>query len=254
MIKTGLVLSGGAARGVAHLGILEVIEEMGITIEAISGVSSGAIVGALYGNGIKPREILEIICKTKQLQLIRPALSKTGFFRIEVLEDILKKYLNHQTFESLNLKLYVAATRLKDGKTKYFQTGDLIRPVVASSCIPVLFKPYEIDEEFFVDGGIINNLPVEPLITNCDRIIGLLCNPIDSIYQVTNMKSLLERTLLMAINTNTYSRRSQCDLLLEPPELGRFKAMNLSKATEIYEIGYRYANSRKKDLEKLFNC
>jgi NTE family protein len=95
----------------------------------------------------------------------------------------------------------------------------------------------------YIDGGILNNLPVEPLIGHCDVIIGSNCNPISENYEPGNMRSLMERSLLMAIGVNTYLKKENCDLFLEPETLKNFGGFDFSKAGEIFDIGYEYGKS-----------
>jgi NTE family protein len=124
--------------------------------------------------------------------------------------------------------------------------------VLASCAVPVVFQPIRIGDDAFIDGGVLNNLPVEPLIGKCDVIVGSNCNPVSEDYQPGNMRSLMERSLLMAINVNTFSKRELCDLFLEPDALNGFGAFDFSKAKEIFEIGYEYGKSVTDQLlEKL---
>jgi NTE family protein len=237
-MKIGLVLSGGGARGIAHLGVLKAFDEAGIQISAISGTSAGAIAGALYANGYTPEEILEIIISTNFFKLIRPAISKTGILKMGPAESIYRKYLPHNDFAKLKIPLTVAATDLKRGETMLFNSGDLIRAVMASSCIPVIFDPVEIDGEMYVDGGVLNNLPAEALIHTCDFIIGVNTNKVSTDYNLRNFRDLLERVLLMAINYNAYDRKKYCNILIEPEEIYRFSAFDVQKAKAIFKIGY----------------
>ncbi len=247
-MKVGLVLSGGGVRGVAHLGIIKALEELNIQIDVISGTSAGALVGAFYAAGLKPDDILEIIIRINKYLFFKPALGIGGLLSNKPLLSFIKKNLPATTFEELNCKLIVSATNYKNAKTKYFEKGDLIHTLLAASTIPVLYKPVIIDGEKYIDGGIVNNLPVEPLVGECSRIIGSLCNPIDDNFQRVNIKSALERVMLININTNTYSRKTLCDLILEPPRLKNFHVFNFSKALEIFNIGYYYTLDKKDEI------
>ncbi len=251
--KLGLVLSGGGARGIAHLGVLKVLDELGIKIGAITGSSSGAIAGALYASGYSPDEILQIINETNFFRLIRPAISKTGLLKMDSAEWLYKKYLSHDSFEDLRIPLTINATDLCLGRTVYFSQGDLIRPLMASTCIPVMFEPINIRGELFVDGGLLNNFPAEALVGTCDKIIGSHCNPVDETFEIMNMRTMLERAFLLTINANSYSRRNYCDLFIEPPALKTYHIFDLGKADEIFQIGYDYAKSRKTEILSFCN-
>src|SRR5690606_31809376 len=124
--------------------------------------------------------------------------SKFGFLNIKKLSSIYKQYLPVETFEQLPNKLYISAADISEGKTIFFSNGELIKAVLASSCLPVLFAPVEIDNRLMVDGGVINNLPVEPLIGQCDLIIGVHVNPTNTQFNIRSMKSMIERTFHLA--------------------------------------------------------
>jgi NTE family protein len=122
---------------------------------------------------------------------------------------------------------------------------------MASSAIPVIFAPVEIEGKFYIDGGITNNLPVEPLTGQCDRIIGLHCNPVDHDFDAGNVKGLLERTFLLAINGNVEKRKSVCDVFLEPYELRKYGAFDFTKSTDIFKAGYEFALKNEKNIQNL---
>ncbi len=240
MNKTGIALSGGGARGISHLGIIKAITESGINIDMISGTSAGSIIGALISVGYSPEEILDIIRSTKFFRFVRPAM-KRGLLDIEKAGDIFRKYISVNDFANLKIPLTLAATNLRTGTVDYFSKGDLIGPILASCCIPVIFKPYEYQGFPYVDGGILNNLPTEPLVKSCDRIIGSSCNPIDPDFESTSVRKIIERSLLLAVGGNTIESRRHCALFIEPPQLSKISGFELNRAEEIFNIGYEFA-------------
>ncbi len=250
-MKIGLALSGGGARGISHLGVLQLFEEIGLKIDSISGSSAGAIAGALFAVGYSPKEILELIISTKVYKMLRPALSKTGLLNLHKTERVFLKYFPDDDFSQLSIPLFVAATDLNKGTTTFFSRGPLIKPLLASASVPVIFEPVIIKNTAYIDGGILNNLPIEPLQDRCQRIIGLNSNPIGSDFQVTNVKDLVERSLLLAITNHTHTKASACHLFLEPPQLGKYKIFDFGKAREIFDIGYNYAKENLGKLEEL---
>ncbi|MFC2124783.1 patatin-like phospholipase family protein [Bacteroidota bacterium] len=247
-MKIGYALSGGGVRGVAHLGIIKLLEEEGIQPALISGTSAGAIVGAFYGQGYSPDEILEIIVKTKLMNVLGLAINWRGLLSLEKTEQVFQKYFPENSFDNLQIPLIVAATNSRTGEIAYFSEGDLIRPVLASSAIPVIFKPVEIKGESYIDGGIVSNLPTEPLIKHCDKIIGMHCNPIDRNYSGSNLKRLMERTFLLAINSNIIPSRKYCDIFIEPDDIMKYGALEFSKVIEIFKKGYKFASEHRKQL------
>jgi NTE family protein len=243
MKKVGISLSGGGSRGIVHIGILKAIDEAGIKISMVTGTSAGAVVGALYCSGYSPDEIHTMIKDTKLIKYVRPAISSSGLLKLETIESVFRKYIIDNTFEGLKIPLIVAATNLRNGTNTFLHDGLLIQSVLASCAVPVIFKPIHLNGETYIDGGILNNLPVEPLIGHCDVIIGSNCNPISENYETGNMRSLLERSLLMAINVNTLAKKDLCDVFLEPEELKKYGGFDFSKANEIFNIGYEYGKS-----------
>lgn len=253
MSKIGVALSGGGARGIAHLGVLQALDDMGLKIHALSGTSSGAIVGAFYAGGMPPKEVLELIIKTSLYKFLRPAISRTGLLKIQQLRRLFYKNLPQTSFHGLQRKLTVVATDVVKGQSAYFSDGDLIDCILASCCMPVIFDPIEIEGVTYIDGGILNNLPIEPLLNTCNVIVGSHCNPVDANFKVKNAKALLERTLLMAIRNNTLIRRDQCHIYLEPAPLEKYIGSDFGKAREIYQIGYDHTWSQRTTITDLLD-
>ncbi len=247
-MKVGIALSGGGARGIAHLGVIKALEEKGVSIAAISGTSAGAVIGALYAYGYSPDHILTLIQNISFRRNLRPALTRTGLLKIETLRDLFLKYLPENDFGRLKIPMAVAATDINKGETTFFSKGELIMPILASCCVPVLFQPLKYKDGLYVDGGILDNLPVEGVISRSDFIIGCHTNPIDNAFDVKNVKTLIERSLLMAINGNTQKRKDMCDVLIEPPQLGKFTGGDLNKGKELFDIGYEYTIANFEDF------
>src|SRR5690606_11115787 len=171
----GLVLSGGGARGITHLGVIKALEEIGVGFTAVSGTSAGSILGALYFYGYSVEEIFKIIT-TGYFRFIRPAWTISGLLSLDPLGEELMRHMPENSFESLRIKLVVTATNLEAGSVTYFSSGPLVPAVLASSCVPAVFKPVTIGNSLYVDGGITDNLPVKPIRELCRLVIGSHCN------------------------------------------------------------------------------
>jgi NTE family protein len=240
-MKIGLALSGGGARGFAHLGIAQYLYEQNIRPDMISGTSAGAIAGAFLAAGYEPKRTMEIISDINFLKFFRPAMSWSGLVNLEKISDILKEYFPENSFEDFKIPLVIATTNFNKGENVNFDSGELIKPLLASASIPVIFKPIIIGDESYVDGGITNNLPVNVLKSHVDFTIGVNVNPVGHSNQNGNMKEVLERTMLMIINYQTKEQAKLCDIFIEPQALSPYKVFSLSKAQEIYKIGYECA-------------
>lgn len=245
-MKIGITLSGGGARGIAHIGVLKALEEMGVEISMISGTSAGSIVGALYARGYKPEEILSIIQKVSVFKSVKPAWTWVGLLSLEGLKDVFLKYIPENNFDALKMPLTVAATDIKKGEIVYFSKGELIPCIMASSCVPAVFAPISFDGRLLVDGGVLDNLPAKPIRKNCDLLIGSHCNPIGSDFDAKNLRTIIERSLLMAVNGNTQKSRELCDVFIEPSGLDKFTGFGLNKAQEIFDVGYRFTKDNFK--------
>ncbi len=248
-MEIGLVLSGGGARGIAHLGVLKALQEQGITINRIAGTSAGAISGALFAQGFSPDEILKRIESPTLLWHLRPAF-KMGILRIDAAIDLYRKYIPHDSFEGLPIPLHVLAVDLNAGETVVFEAGELIRPVLASGCLPGIFEPMTIKKVQYIDGGVLNNMPVEIIEHKVDFIIGSHCNPIQRQKPLDSMRAILERSLVLAVQSKTKERFAKCDVLIEPEELSRFNVFDIGKAREIFRIGYKHTMGMATQIDK----
>jgi len=255
-MKIGVVLSGGGIRGIAHLGVLKALKEKGVKISMITGTSAGAIVGALFANGVDPYEALKLFQKTKLLKFLRPAFRLPALLNLETAYPLFKTYLPHDSFEHLKIPLIVTATNFNEGKLVYFSKGDLIRKVLASGCIPGFFSPILIDGKYYVDGGVLNNFPIEPLLKQVDIIIGSTCNHLPDTDKFRNIKHVLERTAILSINHDMEEKIKSIDVLIEPKGLGETSIFEIKKAEEIFWIAHEEAlrqievNRDKLDLVK----
>ena len=251
-----LALSGGGARGIAHLGVLAALDELQIPVGRLSGVSSGAIAGAFYAAGFPPREILRLLLATNVVRLTRPVFSRFGLLGVEAVEQLLARHLGTAvTFADLRLPLTLVATDLIAGESVYFDSGPLLPPLLASSAVPILYRAVEYQGRQLVDGGLLNNLPVEPLLPFAPAapVVGVHCNPRNREARIPTMRRLIERTLHLAISANTTPRKAQCQLLLEPPELQQYRPLSYRRGPELFEIGYRYTLQQAPALHALLN-
>ena len=242
-MKLGLVLSGGGARGFAHIGILKALDEMGVHFSVVSGTSSGAIVGSLYAYGYSPDEIFFMIKSLSIFKSVRPAWTWAGLLRMDGLQRLLLSHMPENSFEKLKLPLTIAATEIRKGRIEYFSSGELIPAILSSCSIPAVFNPMTFNGGLYVDGGLFDNLPVRPIRDKCDRIVGLHCNHITPEFDPNSLRTVIERSLLMAINANTQNSKGMCDVFIEPPNLSKFGSFDFSKAQEIFNLGYKFTKS-----------
>ena len=253
--KIGLVLSGGGARGFAHLGVIQALNDSGIYPDVISGTSAGALAGVLYADGYAPKEIMKLLNSGSRLDFMRPSLPREGLLQISGIIKILKNSLRAKTFEELKIPLYVSATDLNNGKAEYFSEGDLIDPVIASASIPVLFRPVIINNICYVDGGVLDNLPLRPIKNKCKFLIGSFVNPVGYIEKISGLISIAERTFMLSMSKEIIDKAKKFDLFIAPPELRNYKILDPEKADELFKLGYKATKEKLKeiDINKLFD-
>lgn len=246
----GIVFSGGGARGIGHIGVLKALEEEGIEPGFICGVSSGAIVGAFYADGWSPRDIFQLFKDEGFFSFVRISFPRTGLLKLSGFVKLLKQYLSAQRFEDLKKRFVVSATDFNRGQTCFFEQGNLIKPILGSSSIPVLFSPVEIEGEIYVDGGLLDNLPYEPINRYCRKLIGVNVNPLGIEKDFNNLVDIAERTFQLSVASNVMNKKGKFDLLLEPPGLDRYNILWLNKAEEIFEISYESAKQTLRNMDK----
>jgi NTE family protein len=243
--KIGLVLSGGGARGFAHLGVIEALNESGIYPDVISGTSAGAIIGVLYADGYSPKKILNLMNTGSRLDFMRPALPREGLLQINGIIKILKTSLRSKNFKELKIPLFVTATDLNNGKAVYFSEGNLYDPIVAS----VLFQPVKIDGISYVDGGVLDNLPLRPIENKCRILIGSFVNPVGYMEKISGLINIAERTFMLSMSKEIFEKAKKFDLFIAPLELRNYKILDPEKAHELFEIGYNATKEKLKEVD-----
>jgi NTE family protein len=234
----GLALSGGGVKAIAHLGVIQAMEEHGLKPGVISGVSAGAVVGALYADGHSPKDIARFFQETKFFQLAKVAIPKKGFISSDRFYRVLNDMLRARTFEELQIPLVVNVTDFSEGKPAYFSSGALIDILVASSSIPIVLNPVEMYDKQYVDGGIFCNLPARVIRSRCEKLIGVHVNPIITVKPLTSILEIAERAYHLTVQSNTLEEKQVCDLVIEPTKAREFGMFDISKSEKIFEIGY----------------
>lgn len=238
--KIGLVLSGGGVKGIAHIGLLKALKEYSIEAQIVSGTSVGALVGALYSNGSSIEQMLAFFRETPLVKYNFFTFVKAGLMDTEKYHELFKKHFEHHSFETLPKKLYVTATNLQDGEQILFSSGELVRTLLASAALPPVFSPVEINGQLYADGGIMNNFPVEPLVEECDFIIGSNVSAIKYVPKtaINSSLKLTNRVTSLMIYASNKDKLKYCDLIFEPPQLETFGILDKKGIQKAFEVGY----------------
>lgn len=246
----GIAMSGGGIKGLAHAGALKALEEYGVKPDIISGVSAGAIVGALYADGYTPDEIAEIfydINFRKMTKLHRP---DGGIFKVDPFEKYLKSKLRAKTFEELKIPLRIVATNLDKGQSVVFSSGKLSDVIIASCSMPVIFSPRKIKGENYVDGGVFKNFPVSTIREDCEKVIGINVSPLVADDYKLSLMNVAFRCYNFMFKANSIQDKLLCNLLIEPVDMANYDTFDTDKSREIFDIGYKTAKKILKKAQK----
>ncbi|HPF52345.1 MAG TPA: patatin-like phospholipase family protein [Draconibacterium sp.] len=237
--RTGLVLSGGGTRGFAHLGVIAALDELNIRPDVISGVSAGAIVGAFIAAGKKPEEVLEIFKRGWFFQYTQIHLPVDGLLKLDGLKEIIEKEIEVKSIEDLPIPLHICISNLNKGRAEYRDKGPLGSTVLASSSIPVLFSPVKLGVFQYVDGGLMDNIPVDPIKEDCEQLIVSNISPISPTAKMKNLMQIATRTVYMSVNTKTEEVKKMVDIYIEPKGIDTYDIFLRKHADELYELGYK---------------
>ena len=239
-MKTGIVLGGGSGKAFAHLGVLQALEEAGIVPDALSGSSSGAIVGAFIASGFKPFETLQLMKTYRFLDYVSVNLPVTGLFTLDSLERNLKKQLPADTFADLKMPFYVSVSNLYSGKVEYLHAGPLAAAIKASCSLPFVFSPVKLNGQLYSDGGLLDNLPYAPLMELCDRIIVISISRTAQVKKFDSIKDIAGRVIDMIVNQDSENAKRNCDLYIEPPGMENYNILDTGRENEFFSLGYDY--------------
>jgi NTE family protein len=243
---TGLCLSGGGALGFAHIGALQAMEEHDLTADYISGTSMGSSVGVMYAAGYSPKQIMEIIIENKVYKVAKLIAfnrkAKGGFAKHAKLQDLLEKYIPENSFESLPKRLSVCCVDIRQGKVCYFNSGGNLREyVIASASIPYVFEIKQVDGVDYVDGGVSNHFPVEPLLeASCKKIIGINVVNFTPLESVDSGAIAIPMLFSLMMESMDRDRFPKCDFYIPIKGLStqKYHTFSFRNYKYIYQCGY----------------
>ncbi|MGB0896437.1 MAG: patatin-like phospholipase family protein [Flavobacteriaceae bacterium] len=283
-VKVGVVLSGGGAKGLAHIGALKVIEESGVQIDYIAGTSMGAIVGGLYASGYSADELTALFKQVNFEELIGDEFQrrdKSFFernnsdkhaltlpfnkFKIALPSSISKgqntynlfvKLLDHvkdvNKFSELSIPFFCMATDLETGQQVQLEEGYLPNAILASGAIPTLFEPVSLDGKLLVDGGISNNYPVDELLEkNVDVVIGVdVQDKLMDKEQLASVSDIMKQVSNFTTNNQMVDKVKKTSFYIKP-DISEFSIISFEESDKIYQVGYEAAQLFKSDLRIL---
>lgn len=218
----GLALGGGFARGLAHLGVLKVLEENQIPIHAVAGISAGSIIGGAYAGGVSVQEMIQSAASVKFRDFARWTFSRMALASNARMEQFLARSFRKKTFEELGLPLAVVATDLLSGEPVVFRHGDLVGPVRASCAYPGLFLPVKVDGRTLIDGAFSCAVPVAALQQmGATHVIAVhLLTGSQPAALPTNMIELISQCFSLLQTRNDGEWRQAAQVVIEPDVTG----------------------------------
>lgn len=239
--RLGFALSGGGARGFAHVGVLRAFEERGIKPDILAGTSAGSIVAALYADGYTPQHILKLFGELNVRELVEVILPRNSLLKIDKFVHFLESKLQAQRIEDLHIPTLITATDFDHGKSVAFDKGNLAQCIAASCSIPIVFSPIEIDGVHYVDGGVLRNLPATHLRDICDVVVGINVSPLHDEKYEQNLLSIAERAYNFLSCGNVFPDIAKCDILIECENITDYRVFDLNEQQKIEQLGYQKA-------------
>lgn len=248
--KIGLALGGGAVLGTAHIGVLKALDEFNIKISFISGTSIGSLIAVFTAFGFNWRSIKEIALSLDWMDISTISLSQYGLLSNKNIGALISDKIKNPNFESSSIPLAVITTDISNGKKVILTKGKVDKAVMASTSIPGLFAPVEINNDLLVDGGIVENVPISPLKKfGADYIIAVDLNAGRNQKRPENIIEVLLNTFDFTIMTATKLQTEEADMLIKP-DLSKYNMIETNQIDNLIDEGY---NEAKKMFEKYLN-
>jgi len=249
--RIGLALGGGGALGAAHIGVLKAFAELNIPVHAVTGTSIGALVGGLYAFGKSCEELEEIALDMSWMEVAGITLSRFGILSNSRLYDLVGEQLNEVRIENATIPFAAIATDIASGEKVILDSGWLHEAVAASTCIPGVFVPIELNGRMLVDGGIVENVPLSPLRgMGADFLIAVDLNGKWEPQRPEGIIDVLSNSFHFTFQAATNAIIQQADLVIQP-ELTGFGRTDMGNAEALIEAGYKSAMEAVQGLKRL---
>lgn len=239
MKKTGLALGGGAVLGAAHIGVLKAIKEEEIEVSYIAGTSIGAFVGALYAFGKGWEEIKEIALTISWSDISKISLSKYGLLSNHKLKTVITEHIGDAIIEDAAIPLAIIAADVTTGEKVVLKKGSVVDAVMASTCMPGIFKPVKYNDRLLVDGGIVENVPIYTLLEmGAKYTIGVDLNAKHTYNMPENILDVISNSFHILMQASAKLQTEDADLLIKP-DLSAFNRKDIKQINELFDKGYK---------------
>ncbi len=236
--RLGLALGGGAARGVAHIGVIKVLEEEGVKISHVAGTSAGSLMGALYCAGLGWREMREVAESINWGDIVSPAFDGMGMVSAKKLEKALNDVIGERDFSDMTIPFCAVATDIQSGEPVVLSEGSVSHAVRASCSIPAIFAPTKWGDRILVDGGLVDDVPVDVVREmGADAVVGVDLN-VDRGHAdpPDNLIDVFYRSLNILIYNVAKSKKQTADIMIAP-DLAGFKYYRLREIDKLVAAG-----------------
>jgi len=249
--KTALVLSGGSARGLAHLGVIKVLKEEGFKFDLVVGTSIGALIGAIYCLDVPIEEIEKIALKTNAMDLLDITISRLGLTEGNRLENIIRQSTQNKGFKDVKIPLAITAVDVETGDELYFTSGDLVKTIKASCSLPGIFRPVELNGKVLIDGGMKQHLPVDiAKKLGADFIVGVDVGFCVKRGKINSMLGIIMQSIQIMGEELSRHQSDNADILITPKLGCEADQMAFSKAAFIIQKGEEAAREALLMLKK----
>lgn len=249
--KIGLALGSGGARGFAHLGVLKVLKDEGISIDLIAGSSMGAVVGTFFASGISIERLYQFALAFKRKYYLDYTVPKMGFISGNRVKELIRLFTHQKTFEELDIPVAVVATDLYDGKKVIFKKGSVADAVRASIAIPGIFVPEKIDGRLLVDGGVVDRVPVSVVKEmGADIVIAVDVSHVKRNEDITSIFDVILQSLDIMQDELVHHREIASDVMIRP-HVEQYSSRAFTNIKDIIEIGEYEAKQHVNKIHEL---
>lgn len=255
MRKIGLALGGGAVLGAAHVGVLRAINDIELKIDYISGTSIGAFVAAFYAFGKNHKDIEDIASELTWIDITNISLSRYGLLSNKKLGDLIVKHIGDAQIEDAKIPLTIIATNAGNGEKVVLNKGSVAKAVMASTSIPGIFIPVESDDNMLLDGGIVENVPINTVKEmGANFIIGIDLNAKHTYQKPNNILDVILNSFHFIMKQSTKLQTKNADILIRP-DLSSFNRSDIDQVEDLMTKGYEDAKKsfKKAKLNKKMN-
>lgn len=251
--KVGLALGSGGLRGIAHIGVLRVLERERIPVDFIAGCSIGSIVGALYAAGLDSETLYKLAKNLKRRHWLDFIIPKMGLVAGDRALEMFRLLTQRKHFDQLNIPLAIVATELTKGTEMIFTEGEVASAIRASISVPGVFTPFPINDMLFVDGAVLNPTPTDIVYNmGADIVLAVDLVPAGAVSNITNLFDVIIQSIDVMERELFKNRLHYCDVLIKP-DVAHISPSSFNQVEECVELGEKAMEAALPEVRRLLN-